>query len=115
MYRKNGFPATRFGSYCNCRCCLRHLEQSFAAPNSDNTHPHFIETINDTKRWVNNFPQMSDAKLRDNTAAFGKFGKSFHLGHHFSEQSLTHVRTLPIDVPRFDFLKILDRRDSKGD
>ncbi len=91
------------------------MEQSFATPNSDNTHPHLIEPINDTKRWVNNFPQRSDAKLRDNTAAFRKFGKSFHLGHHFSEQSLTHIRNLLIDEPSFDFFKILDRRDSKGD
>src|SRR6266545_2219412 len=101
-------------SFSGCML-LRHLEQSFAAPDSNNTHSVFFETIYDTKRWVDNLLQVSDTKLRHNTAAFREAGKLFHLGNHLSQQPLTHVRNLLVSIPSSYFLKVPYRRGSKGD
>ena len=93
----------------------RHLEQSLATPDSNNTHSGSIESIYDTKRWVDNLPQMSNTKLKHNTTAFREIGKSFSLGKHLAQQLLTHGWNLLICIPLAYFFKILDCRCSKGD
>lgn len=71
-------------------------------------------TIN-AKRRMDNLPQMGGSNPWHDTAPFRMVGKLFQAGDHLFDQSLTYVRNLLVSVPRANILKILDRRNGKGD
>ncbi len=54
---------------------LRHFEKPFAPPDANNPYPVFIDAINNSKRWKDDFPQVGNAKLRYDATTLREVGK----------------------------------------
>lgn len=84
-------------------------QQSFAPPYPDDPDPGDIDTVDEAKRWVQQFADRLYFEFRDYPATFGKIYQLLCSGYQFAYKPFSHLRHLLSGIPGKNLLKIDQR------